>query len=66
MGRIKTTQIKRSAKKLMEIYGDKFKEDFEHNKKIVAEVADIPSKKLRNVVAGYLARLVKNKEEIKV
>ncbi|MEA3378184.1 MAG: 30S ribosomal protein S17e [Nanoarchaeota archaeon] len=59
MGRIKTTQIKRAGKKLMELYGDKFKEDFEQNKKIVTEVATIPSKKLRNVVAGYLTRLVR-------
>lgn len=63
MGRIKTTLIKRTAKKLIKENKDKFKKDFEENKKIIAEVADIPSKKLRNVIAGYITRLIKQQKE---
>jgi small subunit ribosomal protein S17e len=59
MGRIKTMLIKRTVNKLIARYPDRFKDDFEENKKLVAEVAEIHSKKLRNVIAGYLARLVK-------
>lgn len=62
MGRIKTTLIKRSAKKLMDNYRNDFSADFESNKQSVVKNADIPSKKLRNVLAGYISRLVKKEE----
>ncbi len=62
MGRIKTKLIKRSAHKLMEERGDRFSKDFARNKVVLAENAEIGSKKLRNVTAGYLVRLVKRKE----
>ena len=57
MGRIKTQLIKRTTKKFMDEHKDKIKEDFEENKKLVAENTDVTSKKLRNVIAGYLTRL---------
>lgn len=44
----------------MEKHGDKFYTDFEKNKEIVANYADISSKKLRNIIAGYAARLKKS------
>jgi len=59
MGRIKTTQTKRVTKKLVAEHGDQFKKDFESNKKIVEKFAEIPSKKLRNVIAGYVTRIIK-------
>jgi len=59
MGRIKTTLIKRITKKLIEEYGERFKDNFEENKKLVQEFADVPSKKLRNIIAGYITRLKK-------
>lgn len=62
MGRIKTTPIKRAAKKLVRDHRQKFKPDFAKNKKIVSELLETPSKKLRNVITGYVTRLVKNKE----
>ena len=55
--------IKRTGKKLFKEHRDEFKSDFEENKKIVEKFADIPSKKLRNVIAGYITRLVKTKED---
>lgn len=62
MGRIKTMLIKRTVNSLLAKYPDKFKDNFEENKKIVEEVAEVPSKKLRNVIAGYLTRLVKKQK----
>lgn len=63
MGRIKTTQVKRSGEKIMNLYGDRFSKDFTKNKKIVEEVAEFHSKKLRNIVAGYVTRLVKKQQK---
>lgn len=63
MGRIKTILIKRTALKLFKDNKSKFKKDFSKNKKIVEELAEIPSKKLRNVIAGYVTRLVKQEKD---
>ena len=62
MGRIKTTVIKRSAIELHEKHSDRFTTDFQKNKKIVDELADIPTKKFRNIIAGFVTRLKKNEE----
>ncbi len=61
MGRIKTTFIKRKTKELKRMHGDKFTGDFEKNKKLMAQYTEIVSKKMRNVIAGYMTRL-KRKE----
>lgn len=61
MGRVKTKQIKRIALQLVELHRDKFKTNFTDNKKIVEEFAEIPSKKMRNVIAGYVTRLMLQK-----
>ena len=59
MGRIKTAQVKRAVKKLLTQQKGKFTVDFEKNKQIMTKMVNIPSKKLRNVVAGYITRQVK-------
>lgn len=63
MGRIKTKLVKRSAVQILKHHGDAFSEDFQHNKKAIADVAEIPSKKMRNVITGYLTRLVKQRNQ---
>jgi len=64
MGRIKTALIKRIGMKIVNKHSDKLKDNFEENKKLVEELTDIESKKLRNIIAGYVTRQVKtNKEE---
>ncbi|RMF55398.1 30S ribosomal protein S17e [Candidatus Woesearchaeota archaeon] len=60
MGRIKTKLIKRITLELFEEHGDKFSEEYEKNKQKLTEFVDLPSKKMRNIIAGYLTRLVKN------
>ncbi len=61
MGRIKTTMIKRVTLKLFRDHSDEFKTSFDDNKKIIETLADTKSKKLRNIIAGYVTRL-KRKE----
>ena len=62
MGRIKTQQIKRVTRQLMSEHGSEFKKDFSENKKIVEQFVEVKSKKLRNVIAGYVTRLKKTAE----
>jgi len=59
MGRIKTTFIKRKTKELHKVHGEKFSTDFSENKKITSQYVEVHSKKLRNVIAGYMTRLKK-------
>lgn len=61
MGRIKTRLIKRTAKKLMDEHSESFGTDFNENKKKVENVLEVHSKKLRNVVTGYVTKLKKRK-----
>ncbi len=62
MGRIKTTMIKRVGKKLVAQHRSCFKPTFEENKEIVPTFVDVPSKKLRNVLTGYITHLMKKEE----
>ncbi|MBI2146282.1 30S ribosomal protein S17e [Candidatus Woesearchaeota archaeon] len=62
MGRIKTTLIKRKTKELLKKHGDKFATDFSQNKQLTNSYASISSKKLRNIVAGYMTRLKKKEQ----
>jgi len=60
MGKIKSKLIKRSAKILIK-KGIKFTESFEKNKKILKDT--MPSKKLRNQMAGFLSRTKKQERQ---
>lgn len=60
MGRIKSTLIKRTAKQLL-TEKDMFTKDFENNKKILGNT--MPSKKMRNRIAGYMAHVVQMREQ---
>ncbi len=62
MGKIKSKLIKRSAKILMK-EGIEFSEDFEKNKKILGDT--MPSKKIRNQMAGFLSRTKKQERQNK-
>ena len=62
MGRIKTTLVKRKSKELLKAHGDKFSADFEHNKKVTGQYVKVASKKLRNIIAGYMTRLKKQEK----
>ena len=62
MGRIKTQLIKRLTFQLMRKYKEDFKPTFDENKKIVERHISTDNKKLRNIISGYVTRLVKSKE----
>jgi small subunit ribosomal protein S17e len=62
MGRIKTVLIKRITRQVMTEHGEKFTKDFDENQKVLNEIIELPSKKMRNTIAGYTTRLVKMKD----
>jgi small subunit ribosomal protein S17e len=64
MGRIKSTLIKKAAKQLIEKESS-FSPDFEENKRKLGKNT-MPSKKLRNKIAGYISRLIRAKQAEKI
>ncbi len=62
MGNIRPNYIKRVALELARLFPDQFNDDFEHNKKLVAELTDVSSTTMRNRIAGYVTRLRKMQE----
>ncbi|MEI6731253.1 MAG: 30S ribosomal protein S17e [archaeon] len=54
MGRIKSLMVKRASKQLLQ-GENSFDETFERNKKLLGST--MPSKPIRNKIAGYIARL---------
>merc|ERR1712010_385291 len=59
MGRVRTKTVKRAAKALIENYYGKMTNDFHLNKKILSDVATVPTKRLRNKIAGFATHLMK-------
>lgn len=62
MGKIKSKIIKRTAKALLE-RGMEFGEEFNANKKLLKK--EMPSKKIRNQIAGYLVRIKRNEKKVR-
>jgi len=60
MGKIKSKLVRRTAKKLVEA-NNSFTGQFEQNKKILHHT--IPSMKLRNQIAGLIAKMKKRQKE---
>lgn len=67
MGKIKSKMMRRTAHTLLE-KDIEFSQDFDHNKKTLGNT--MPSKKLRNRIAGLLSRLkrqeAKKKQQLSV
>jgi len=61
MGKIKSKLVKRTANTLL-ARGIEFTEDFEKNKKVLGNNT-MPSKKLRNQIAGFLSRVKRQEKE---
>ncbi|KAM1453670.1 hypothetical protein ACFXTH_003235 [Malus domestica] len=59
MGRIRTKIVKKSSRQVIERYYSRMTLDFHTKKKILEEVAIIPSKHLRNKIAGFSTHLMK-------
>ena len=54
LGNVRTEQIKRTAKELIQRYPDKFSNDFKKNKQIVNALIQGGTTKIRNQIAGYI------------
>ncbi len=63
MGRVKSIAVKSIADELLRRHGDRFATDFEKNKKVLGEVCPIKSKKIRNVMAGYITTKIHQKTQ---
>ena len=61
MGRIKTLLVKNIAKKLIKEYGEEFTPEFGKNKELVKKYTNTASTKMRNIIAGYTARMIRQK-----
>ena len=62
MGKVRPSNVKILARRLVTDYGAKFTLDFETNKTVLNQIADLKTKPFRNRVAGYVTRLMKIKE----
>ena len=56
---VRTKTVKRSARHIVEKYYTRLTLDFHTNKRIVDEVAIVPSKRMRNKIAGFTTHLMK-------
>ena len=63
MGRIKTQLIKRASLGIYKDHKEELKDSFKENREVVSKYLNVTSKKLRNIIAGYVTRLNKSKEE---
>lgn len=62
MGRIRTKTTKRAARLIIERFYGQLSFDFQDNKRVCDEVATIPSKRMRNKIAGYVTHLMRRLE----
>ena len=56
---VRTKTVKKSARVIIEKYYSRLTLDFHTNKKVTGEVAIIPSKRMRNKIAGFVTHLMK-------
>ena len=64
MGRIKTSYVKHAGRDIFEKFGNIFTIDFAKNKLLLKERYDMSSRKLTNVVAGYITKLKKQEQRV--
>ena len=58
LGKVKTEQIKRTGKALMEKFPEKFTTNFDENKRLVESLTEGATTRVRNQIAGYITRTI--------
>lgn len=66
MGNIRNKQTKRIAKNIVIGFYDQITTDFQDNKRIVEEITNVSSKKMRNKIAGYVTTLYRQVQDGKI
>ena len=56
---VRTKTVKKSSRVIIEKYYSRLTLDFHTNKRLVSEVAIVPSKRMRNKIAGFITHLMK-------
>ncbi|MCS7096024.1 MAG: 30S ribosomal protein S17e [Candidatus Bathyarchaeota archaeon] len=67
MGNVRTDHIKRVARELIRRYPNKFSGNFDENKRLVSQLVQGATLKVRNQIAGYITRIysgVQPQEEV--
>merc|ERR1712127_917646 len=62
-GRVRTKTVKRASRALIEKYYGKLTNDFHVNKRIIDDISEIQTKRLRNKIAGFTTHLMKRIEK---
>ena len=65
MGQIKNLAIKNMARNLVEKYPEKFTTNYDKNKEEMDKLVIVESKKIRNMIAGYIVHLSRTKNRPK-
>ncbi|MHA1222805.1 MAG: 30S ribosomal protein S17e [Candidatus Heimdallarchaeaceae archaeon] len=63
---IKRLQIKRLSKQIVRDFHNQLNTDFQNNKHIVEEICSPMSKKMRNLIAGYVTRIMRQFKDQKI
>ncbi|KAF1741204.1 hypothetical protein MXB_3568 [Myxobolus squamalis] len=63
MAGVRTKTVKRAAKEMIEKHFSKLTHDFHTNKRICQSIAVIPSKRLRNKIAGFVTHLMRRMQK---
>ena len=61
MGRVRGRLVRSASLEILKSYKDRFTDDYNANKLVLNEVITA-SKRVKNKIAGYITKLVKNKK----
>ena len=64
MGKVRPKLVKRAAHNIVKKHPEEFKGNFEDAKKAVSKLLEVPSKRVRNMIAGYAVRLKSRPENV--
>jgi small subunit ribosomal protein S17e len=63
LGKVKTEQVKKVAKELIERFPERFSNNFDENKNAVSKLTKGTTTRIRNQIAGYITSSCAPEEE---